>query len=613
MVEISQDTNHSLENESQQVVTALSGGLISYIRTEGRSVDDSVKKNAPIIGKSQAARDYITADLAWILDETNPLLGNKSLVDDDLAIALDLLENLRSLISSSLNGSTSLPSDPKVNYLLFYYIRLARKALSAQPTLQKIKTYQKLAQDIEVFSLRFDESRQSDRLTSVLPIDLQNRISILVDPTLSGNTVRVHYEVKKGLVANLHIKVGREAKADDVRLHVPTVRLMERYSGLLGRVRLLLKRIRNWITQNGEPLVGSKAWEAKLEVEKLERIIQNRLERESQEGISLEKAIKLEEEIKYLSQQLQRHQQTLDQMELDPGVGYIAADGIPKIDGLEAEEALIQISNSTNEVYNHPESRQNAQEILSSKKDITVINSSTTQKELSASQYTVKKQHGMPSFIRAGNEMEKGQMWKTERLVFEGQPNTEVARQQSWGNVQNKLVKKVNNDGTLDNSRLTYDAIAQELQKIDDPDVVADAIRKWVVDREVSDGYDANTIAKVGTLMFGQEAQRNRSTIITAPMVLDFVAMGGKDWKQAFDLFPMAPDKAVSKNRELNEYLQQWQEAKNRGIELPRLNKGVREAMEWNINLIKTYLDTMGMKFDIEAIKKLTFNFYNYK
>ncbi len=124
MTNIPKDTIHPPENESQQVVTALAGGLISYIRTEGSSVD-SVKKNAPIpiAAESQAWSNCLRADLTWILDETNPLLGNKSLVFKSIAISIDLLEHLRSLISSSLDGSFSLPEDPKIKCLLLNYNR----------------------------------------------------------------------------------------------------------------------------------------------------------------------------------------------------------------------------------------------------------------------------------------------------------------------------------------------------------------------------------------------------------------------------------------------------------------------------------------------------------
>ena len=154
MVEDPKDPLNPSDNESQQqVLSALAGGLISYIRTEGRSID-SVKKSAPTIAKSNASNDCIPVDLAWILDETNPLLEKPDLVFEDLAIAIDLLENLHSVIASILNESVSLPSDPKISHLLFYYVRLARTALSAQPILLKRKSNKKLAKDIEAFLIQ---------------------------------------------------------------------------------------------------------------------------------------------------------------------------------------------------------------------------------------------------------------------------------------------------------------------------------------------------------------------------------------------------------------------------------------------------------------------------
>src|SRR5690606_11401869 len=98
--------------------------------------------------------------------------------------------------------------------------------------------------------------------------DLQGRIPVSVDPTLAADTVRVLYDVdpKTGLVSGIRIAAGPRATAADIALHAPTVRLMERYAGFLGRVLLLLERFQAWVTRNGPVTPGSRAWEARLEV-----------------------------------------------------------------------------------------------------------------------------------------------------------------------------------------------------------------------------------------------------------------------------------------------------------------------------------------------------------
>ncbi len=98
------------------------------------------------------------------------------------------------------------------------------------------------------------------------------------------------------------------------------------YSGFSGRIRLLKERIQNWISKNGTPPVGSRAWEAKLEVEKLPRIIDERLERLGTGDLDVDAEANLRADIENLQQQLTQHQNTLDEMDVNPGVGFVAAD-----------------------------------------------------------------------------------------------------------------------------------------------------------------------------------------------------------------------------------------------------------------------------------------------
>jgi hypothetical protein len=170
------------------------------------------------------------------------------------------------------------------------------------------------------------ESTQDPRLLDGLPPDLRDQIPIHVDPTLTGNTVRVHYTRENGVVTSIHMRVGPNATQRDIELHVQTARMMQRYSGFTGRIRMLKERIQNWISRNGEPPVGSRAWEAQLEIDKLPRIIDDRLEQLSRGDLDPNDEAALQADIENLEQQLARHQQTLDEMDTDPGVGFVAAE-----------------------------------------------------------------------------------------------------------------------------------------------------------------------------------------------------------------------------------------------------------------------------------------------
>jgi len=176
-------------------------------------------------------------------------------------------------------------------------------------------------------------------LTTALPNDLQGKVPINVDPDLPGNTVRVHYDVDaNGLVTNVHMRVGPNASAVDIQLHAQTVRLMQNYSGFSGRIRILKERIQKWISKNGEPPVGSRAWEAKLEVEKLPRIIDERLERLSKGDLDADAQANLRTDIENLQQQLATHQKTLDEMDTNPGRGFVAADGKEQVNETDLQK-----------------------------------------------------------------------------------------------------------------------------------------------------------------------------------------------------------------------------------------------------------------------------------
>lgn len=201
--------------------------------------------------------------------------------------------------------------------------------------------------------------KEDPELTAALPKDLQGKVPVKTDPDLPGNTVEVRYHAdNSGVVRGIEIRVGPLASVVDIDLHVGTVRLMEKYMGISGHVRELLRRVKAWIGKHGEPPVGSRAWEAKLEIEKLPRIIDERMRRLAKGDLSPDEKVDLLAEIFDLQAQLKRHRQTLDDMDLDPGVGFVAAGvnddlrtKFPKL--LEESPAVKDLYGSWEEFFEH--------------------------------------------------------------------------------------------------------------------------------------------------------------------------------------------------------------------------------------------------------------------
>ena len=159
-----------------------------------------------------------------------------------------------------------------------------------------------------------------------LPPHLRDRVVVVRDEGIHDNTVRVHYDVKDGHVGTVTIKAGRSATPDDVRLHARTAELMVAYSGLMYNVKLLLDRVKRFFTgAAAPPPVGSRAWEAMLELDKLPRVIEARL-RALEQGTDAATAAKLRGEIEVLGEQLARHQDTFDRLDLEAGKGFVAAE-----------------------------------------------------------------------------------------------------------------------------------------------------------------------------------------------------------------------------------------------------------------------------------------------
>jgi len=280
------------------------------------------------------------------------------------------------------------------------------------------------------------------------------------------------------------------------------------------------------------------------------------------------------------------------------------ADGVT----LDAEELLLYIRQVAEEIHNHPDTTKHGQEILASQEIKEGSYNSKTGKKSQVAHYTVKQHHGLPGLVRASEQMEHRGVFSSERLNFEGSSAAQVARQQFWGkSTSNKLVYEVTPEG-LKRSGADYESIAKDLTSMGPRKRVVSAIQTWMRTRTVPSGFDANKLAHLSTLMFGQEVQRNHASYITAAMTLDLAGKGGKSWEDALKMFPMSPDGAVEQNKQLNTHLEQWQQAKAQNSQLPTLSddpqqntsqqKDAKAAMAREIALIKAWLNTLDLKLD---------------
>ena len=170
--------------------------------------------------------------------------------------------------------------------------------------------------------------KRNKEFSRVASEGLSRRVEVMSDPDLSGNTVRAEYKLNsRGVVQDVHLRVGPDATANDIKLHQHTVKVMRMYGGTLGKVRLVEAKIAKWVGIHGQPQTGTRAWEAQHEVPKLEKVISDRMK--TLEEADPQEAQRLESEIENLTDQLKEHHRAFEAMDESDGVGYIAAKSSP--------------------------------------------------------------------------------------------------------------------------------------------------------------------------------------------------------------------------------------------------------------------------------------------
>ncbi|MBZ4422371.1 DUF4157 domain-containing protein [Myxococcus sp. RHSTA-1-4] len=144
---------------------------------------------------------------------------------------------------------------------------------------------------------------------------------------LPTGEVRVVYESRDGLVdaGSVHVLVGPGA-AHNIAAHLPLVNALRGYSGVAGRIRRVINRLRRWLTGRSAPEPGSQLFEARLELEKLDRLVSQRLEAlaRTRDPGAVEDLVA---DLGHLDAQVARHEATIREGIDAEGRGYVAVEG----------------------------------------------------------------------------------------------------------------------------------------------------------------------------------------------------------------------------------------------------------------------------------------------
>lgn len=181
-----------------------------------------------------------------------------------------------------------------------------------------------------------------------LPERLQGKVAVVEG---MGKNARIVYKRGEGgLITDVQIQIGEGASAADVHTHAVVAELMLKYSGTGGRVRQLLGRfVELFAGPSAErPAIGSRAWEAKFELTKLDRMMGERHaelaaiadQPAAERDVARQK--ELASDLDALELQYREHAQVYNAIEMGSaqGRGYVAAEGLnaaERIAGREAE------------------------------------------------------------------------------------------------------------------------------------------------------------------------------------------------------------------------------------------------------------------------------------
>ncbi|MEL6321383.1 MAG: hypothetical protein AAFQ57_12160, partial [Cyanobacteria bacterium J06626_14] len=136
--------------------------------------------------------------------------------------------------------------------------------------------------------------------------------------------VRIAYDVGAlGGITNVRLLVGPDASLSMVMHHERTLAAMRRYEGVTGSLHNLLGRVQAWVSGGGHIPPGTRAFEARFELQKLPPIIQSLHQELTSQTLTDETRSRIESQIASLEQQLETHARAFD--DLAEGLGYVAA------------------------------------------------------------------------------------------------------------------------------------------------------------------------------------------------------------------------------------------------------------------------------------------------
>lgn len=182
-----------------------------------------------------------------------------------------------------------------------------------------------------------------EAMRAVLPEVIRQGTFVTPDPDLPGRSVHVEPLRIGNRIVGVDVRVGPGATALDVALHAGTIHAMQKYMGVLGNVRRVLHDLIHGANATGLT-VGSRGWEAQLELAKLPAIIHERMDALARAGSSADAALRAQAEVRWLDAQLLRHRLILADPRLaaQQGRGFVAAEDAGDAEAEEAAKKLLK-------------------------------------------------------------------------------------------------------------------------------------------------------------------------------------------------------------------------------------------------------------------------------
>ena len=167
----------------------------------------------------------------------------------------------------------------------------------------------------------------ADALISALPAKQREGTKVVADPAIEGRGVHVTPVKVDGRIVGVEVRVGPNATPLDVALHAGTVHAMQKYTGAAGRLRTAMENAGAAISRSGLK-VGSRGWEARLELAKLPGIMAASLDGVGTRPLTPAAEARLLADVAGIEAQIAQHRAVIDDPALRnaQGRGYVAAD-----------------------------------------------------------------------------------------------------------------------------------------------------------------------------------------------------------------------------------------------------------------------------------------------